>query len=95
MAHNQTGRKVLQDVLATPLAHYQHWNLEVACASNRCPCSRVYSVARLMAGHPAATVGEVLRRLRCVTCRHGVATAALVEVSPGLRIPLRGSDIRL
>ena len=94
MAHNQTGRKLLQDVLATPLAHYQQWNLGVACVSDRCPCSRVYPVARLMAGYLAATVGEVVRRLRCVTCKHGVATAALVEVRPGLRIPLRGSEVR-
>ena len=83
---------MLQDVLATSLAHYRHWTLEVACASERCPCSRVYPVERLIAGHPSATVGEVVRRLRCVTCRHGVATAALVEFQPGLRIQLRGRD---
>ena len=92
MAHNRSPSKLRSDVLAGPLEVYRNWLLEVECAGTACPIGRVHRIEGLARHYPGATIGDVLRRLRCVTCGCGPAVAVLVELRAARRVPLRGPE---
>ena len=93
MAHNRSPGKIRSEVLASPLAHFRGWRLEVDCAGSGCPSGRYHRVSKLMGHYPDATVGLVLQRLRCVACGRGPGAVVLAEDRPGRRVPLWGPEV--
>ena len=92
MAHNRSPSKLRSDVLAAPLDVYRGWMLEVECEGSSCPVGRSHRIDALMKHYSGATVGAVLLRLKCVTCRREPAVVVLTEVRAARRVPLRGPE---
>jgi hypothetical protein len=95
VAHNRSPTRLRSDVLASPLAVYRGWRLELECAPGGCPVGRIYQLDRLLrACGGDATVGQITRRLRCVVCGRAPETIILAEERPGRRVALAGPEIR-
>ena len=79
MASNTSQRKAQSIILAAKVADYRSWWLTADCGS----CGpRDIPLAVLL---PDQTVSQVLRRLRCNSCRGTVASADLSNAEPGWR----------
>jgi len=77
MASNTSQRKAQTIILAAKVSDYRDWWLTVDCGS----CGpRDVPLATLL---PDQTISQVLRRLRCRSCRGEVASAALSNGLPG------------
>ena len=79
MGSNTSQRKAQTIILAAKVAEYQAWWLIADCGS----CGpRDIPLATFL---PEQTISQVLRRLRCASCRGKVASAALCNALPGWR----------
>ena len=94
MAHNRSPSRLRADVLASPLAVYRGWRLELECPRGDCPSGRIHAVDRLLLRHPDARVGEVTRRLLCVVCGRAPDSIVLAEDRPGRRVALADPELR-
>ena len=92
MAHNRSPGKIRSDVLQSPLGSFHGWRLELECQPGTCPTGRYHRVNRLLQHYPGCTVGQVIGRLRCVTCGRGPTAVVLAEDRPGRRVPLTGPE---
>ncbi len=52
----------------------------------------LHRVNRLLQHYPGCTVGQVIGRLKCVTCGRGPIAVVLAEDRPGRRVPLTGPE---
>jgi hypothetical protein len=94
VAHNRSPSRLRADILASPLAVYRGWRLELECPRGDCPSGRIHGVERLLLRHRDARVEEVTCRLRCVVCGRAPESIVLAEDRPGRRVALAGPEIR-
>ena len=80
MAANTSQAQARSLVLRATVAEYRAWTLIATCR----PCGAPRSIP-LAALPPALTLGAVLMRMRCRTCRGRVEAAALDNGLPGRR----------
>jgi hypothetical protein len=88
-------------ILTSPLHELTGVYLAVDCRSTDCRGERKFAIAELAAFYKAATVGDVLRRMRCAGGCGGRVLAAWLEAGPIVnarvrprRVPLLGPEAR-
>ena len=88
-------------IMASPIHELTGFYLAVDCRSANCRGERTFAIAELAAFYKAATVGDVLRRLRCSGTCGARLGAAWLETGPILnarvwprRVPLLGPEAR-
>jgi hypothetical protein len=100
-AANASARGQWVAILTSPLHELTGFYLAVDCRSADCRGERKFAIAELAAFYKAATVGDVLRRMRCTGGCGGRVLAAWLETGPILsarvrprRVPLLGPEAR-
>ena len=69
-------------IMASPLHELTGFYLAVDCRSADCRGERKFAIAELAAFYKTATVGDVLRRMRCTRGCGGRVLAAWLETGP-------------
>ena len=101
-AANASARGQRAAILASPLHELTGFYLTVDCLTSGCSGERTFAVAELASFYGReATVGQVLRRMRCSRACGGRVGAAWLETGPILnarvrprRVPLLGPEAR-
>jgi hypothetical protein len=100
-AANASARGQRVAIMASPLHELTGFYLAVDCRSADCRGERKFAIAELAAFYKAATVSDVLRRMRCTRGCGGRVLAAWLETGPILsargrarRVPLLGPEVR-
>jgi hypothetical protein len=100
-AANASARGQRVAIMASPLHELTGFYLAVDCRSDDCRGERKFAIAELAAFYKAATVGDVLRRMRCAGGCGGRVLAAWLEAGPIVnarvrprRVPLLGPEAR-
>jgi hypothetical protein len=100
-AANASARGQRVAIMASPLHELTGFYLAVDCRSADCRGERKFAIAELATFYQVATVGDVLRRMRCAGGCGGRVLAAWLETGPILnarvrprRVPLLGPEAR-
>jgi hypothetical protein len=94
-AANASARGQRTAILSSPLRELTGFCLAVDCLTPGCRGERVYSITALAACYDGkATVGDVLRMMRCAGCGKPVAAAWLVT-GPTLNERVRSRRVAL
>jgi hypothetical protein len=101
-AANASARGQRAAILASPLHELTGFYLTADCLTSGCNGERTFAIAELASFYGRdATVGEVLRRMRCSRGCGGRVGAAWLETGPILnaqvrprRLPLLGQEAR-
>jgi hypothetical protein len=101
-AANASARGQRAAILASPLHELTGFYLTADCLTSGCNGARTFAIAELASFYGRnATVGEVLRRMRCSRACGGRVGTAWLETRPILnarvrprRVPLLGPEAR-